>query len=102
MTTLWVAVIAASVGCYLLKYAGHRVPESWLAGERLQRILTLLPLCLLAGLAGVQTLTARTSLTIDARLPAVLVAGVLLWRRVPFILVVIAAAATAAALRVLA
>jgi hypothetical protein len=36
---------------------------------------------------------------IDARLPALVVAGVLVWRRAPFLVVVLAAAATAALLR---
>lgn len=101
MSALWVAVLAGSAGCFGLKYAGHRVPESLLAGERLQRILGLLPLSLLAGLAAVQTFAAGGGLQLDARLPAVVVAGVLLWRRAPFIVVVVAAAAVAACLRLI-
>ena len=27
--TLWVAVVVASVGCYLLKLAGMSVPAAW-------------------------------------------------------------------------
>ncbi len=40
-------------------------------------------------------------LVLDARAPAVLVAGVLVWRRAPFLVVVLAAGATAAILRLL-
>ena len=36
---------------------------------------------------------------LDARLPAVLVAGVLVWRRAPLLVVVLAAGGTAALLR---
>ena len=49
-----------------------------------------------------QTVSTAGSFTIDARLPAVGVAAILVWRRAPFPVVVIAAAATAAALRALA
>jgi hypothetical protein len=40
-------------------------------------------------------------LVLDARTPALSVAAVLVWRRAPFLVVVLAAAATAALLRVL-
>jgi hypothetical protein len=55
---------------------------------------------LLAALILVQTLGAGQQLVLDARTPALSVAAVLVWRRAPF-LVVLAAAATAALLRVL-
>jgi hypothetical protein len=41
-------------------------------------------------------------LVLDARTPALAVAAVLVWRRAPFLVVVLAAAATAALLRALA
>ena len=49
----------------------------------------------------VQTLDAAGRLTVDARVPALAVAAVLVWRRAPFLVVVLAAAATAAVLRAL-
>ena len=55
----------------------------------------------LGALTAVQTLAAGHRLTLDARVPAVLVAALLLWRRAPFIVVVIAAAVTAAGLRLI-
>ena len=59
----------------------------------------LLAVPLLAALVLVQTFDAGGRLTVDARVPALAVAAVLVWRRAPFLVVVLAAAATAAALR---
>ena len=56
---------------------------------------------LLAALILVQTLGNGHRLVLDARVPALGVAAVLVWRRAPFLLVVLAAAGTAALLRAL-
>ena len=53
-------------------------------------------------LVAVQTLNSGGELVVDARVPAMAVAGVLVWRRAPFLVVVFAAAGTAALLRLLA
>jgi hypothetical protein len=97
--TLWTGVLLASLACLALKLAGWRVPEEWLAHPRLQRITALLPLCLLAGLLATQTVADGTALALDARLVAVGVAALLLWRRAPFLVAVAAAALVAALLR---
>lgn len=97
--SLWTAVVVASLACLALKFAGWRVPEEWLAHPRLQRITALLPLCLLAGLMATQTATTGTALVLDARILAVGVAALLLWRRAPFIVAVAVAALVAALLR---
>jgi hypothetical protein len=97
--TQWVAVLATAAGCYLLKLAGLFVPERWLQGERTARIMTLLPVALLAALAAVQSVAVGTHLVIDARLAGAAVAVVALVLRAPFIVVVAAAALTAALLR---
>jgi branched chain amino acid efflux pump len=57
---------------------------------------------LLAALIGIQSLGDGHRLVLDARMPALGVAAVLVWRRAPFLAVVLAAAATAALLRALA
>ena len=54
MTALWVALIVAAVGSYLLKLAGVSLPESWLANERVQRVAGLLPAAMLSALVAVQ------------------------------------------------
>jgi branched-subunit amino acid transport protein len=100
--TLWVAVVVASVASLLIKLAGYLVPDSWLAGERTQRVTTLLPVALLAALVVVQTVVGPGgSLVLDARIVAVGVAVVLLMLRANFLVIVLAAGATAALLRAL-
>ena len=56
-------------------------------------------MALLAALVAVQTLTSGYRVVIDARVPALVVAAVALALRAPFIVVVVAAALTAAGLR---
>jgi len=95
----WVAVVLASAVCFATKLIGHRVPEHWLAHPRVARIASLVTVALLAALVAVQTFTAGAQVLIDARLAAVAVAAVALALRAPFIVVVVLAAVTAAALR---
>ena len=98
---IWTAVLVASLGCAALKLAGWSLPRRWLEGERLQRAAVLLPVALLAALVLVQTGGADDGLAVDARLAGVAVAAGLLALRAPFLVVILAAAATAAALRAL-
>jgi hypothetical protein len=97
----WLAVGAASALCFGLKLAGYLAPKSWLNGPRLAPVVGLVTVALLAGLFAVQSFASGTALTVDARLPAIAVAGVALWRRAPFVVVVILAAVVAATLRAL-
>jgi uncharacterized membrane protein len=97
--TGWVAVLVTAAGCYLLKLAGVLVPERWLEGERVTRVLILLPVALLAALAAVQTFATGDHLVTDARVAGVAAAIVALRFRAPFIVVVAVSAATAALLR---
>lgn len=97
--TGWVAVLAASAACYLLKLGGYLVPARLLTGERARRLAALVTVALLAALVGVQTFGGDAGLVLDARVAAVAVAALALWLRAPFILVVVLAAAVAAGLR---
>lgn len=103
--TGWTAVLAACALCYALKLAGHLLPERVLSGERVSRVAALVTVALLAALVAVQTLGGGQgpgpgqALTVDARVPALAVAAVALLLRAPFVLVVVLAAGTAAALR---
>ena len=87
---------------YALKAVGPLLAGGRPLGPRLRRVLDLVAVPLLAALILVQTLGDGSRLVIDARVPALGVAGVLVWRRAPFLVVVLAAAATAALLRALA
>jgi branched-subunit amino acid transport protein len=87
---------------YALKAVGPLLAGGRRLGPRLRGVLDLVAVPLLAALILVQTLGDGSRLVIDARVPALAVAGVLVWRRAPFLVVVLAAAATAALLRALA
>ena len=64
-----------------------------------ERIADLIPVALLAALVAVQVFAQGTHLTLDARATGLAVAVLALLLRAPFLVVVIAAALTAALLR---
>ena len=97
--TLWVGVLVGCLGCYLLKLAGVSVPESVLQRPRVHRISALLPIVLLAALVAVQTFSTGSTLVLDARAAGLAVAGIAVWRRWPFLIVVGLAAITTALVR---
>jgi branched-subunit amino acid transport protein len=101
MSGVWVAVLVAGAGCYLLKLAGLSVPARVLERPLVARIADLLPVALLAALIGVQVLGSGDRLVVDARLVGLAVAVVALRLRAPFIVVVLAAAGSAALVRLL-
>lgn len=99
--SLWSAILLAALICLALKAAGYLVPAKVLEAPRPARISDLLTVALLAALVAVQALGDGQAITVDARVPALLVAGGLLYLRQSFLVVVIAAAAVAALLRLL-
>jgi branched-subunit amino acid transport protein len=98
----WWPVIALCAGAYALKAVGlaigGRLDPAVVARYGLER----LTVPLLAALIAVQTFATGDRLTLDARAPALLVAAVLVWRRAPLVVVAVAAAGTAAVLRLVA
>lgn len=99
MSAAWTAVLLGALGCYLLKLVGWAVPPALLEREAVRRTAALLPVALLAALVVVQTLADGRALVLDARVAGLAVAGGLVLLRAPFLVVVLAAAATAALLR---
>lgn len=97
---LWVLVVATVVGCYVLKLAGYLVPARVLDHPRTRRAIELLPVALLAALVVVEALASGRHLDWNAaRLAGLAVGAIAVWRRAPFLVVVISAAVTAAVLR---
>lgn len=96
---IWLPILAACLGVYLFKLAGLSVPSAVLARPKVQRVAALLPIVLLAALIGVQSFGNGQSIHIDARVAGVVVAGVAVWRRAPFLVVVALAALTTALVR---
>ena len=97
--SLWTAVLAAGVLAWLTKLAGYLVPQRWLSGPWVNRVMAALPVALLAALVAVQTFDAGGAVRLDARAAGLVAAVVALMLR--FLLVIVMAAATAAALRAL-
>jgi branched-subunit amino acid transport protein len=97
----WLAILLAGVGCYLLKLAGLSVPARVLEQPLVERVAELLPVALLAALIGVQVFSTGQHLAVDARLVGLGVAFAALLLRAPFIVVVLAAAVSAALVRLL-
>ena len=96
---IWTAVLAGCLGCFLLKLAGWSVPARWLEQPTVQRAAVLLPVPLLAALVVVQAFAGDRALVLDARAAGLAVGALLVLLRAPFLLVVLAAAGTAALLR---
>jgi len=101
MTTVWIAVLGTSAICFLLKYLGMSVPQSWLSNERVLHILGLMPVALLTALVMVQTFATETRLVLDARAAGVLVALLALHAKLAYPIVVISAAVTSAVIHAL-
>lgn len=97
--TVWHVVLIAAIAVYALKLSGYLVPASFVERPTPARVSNLLTVALLAALIGVQTFERNHELVIDARVPAILLAALLFALRVPFIVVIVAAAACAALLR---
>lgn len=75
-------------------FVGKRDLAAWVA-----ETLTLLPVPMLAAIVLIQTFDGGGHLQLDARGAGLAVAGVLVWRRAPFLVVIVAAAAVTAAVR---
>ena len=97
----WTPLLALCAISYGLKAIGPLLAGGRQLGPQVRRALDLVAVPLLAALILVQSVGDGHRLMIDARLPALGVAAVLVWRRAPFLVVVLAAAATAALLRML-
>ena len=97
--SVWVGILIASAAVYSWKLLGFLVPSSVLKHPTISRIANLLTVALLAALLGVQGLTGGGQIEFDARIPALGVAGILLYLRAPFVVMVAAAALVAALLR---
>jgi branched-subunit amino acid transport protein len=97
----WALLLGLGAISYALKAAGPVLAGGRSLGPELRRALDLVAVPLLAALILVQTVGDAHRLVVDARMPALAVAAVLVWRRAPFLVVVLAAAGTAALLRAL-
>ena len=97
--SIWQTIILASIAVLALKLVGYLVPPALVERPTPARVANLLTVALLSALIVVQTVGGGSGIVVDARIPALLVAAALFALRVPFILVVAAAAVVAALIR---
>jgi branched-subunit amino acid transport protein len=95
----WTLLLALAAGCYACKAVGLVVLGGRRLPDPLVRCLGLLPPAMLAALVMVQTFGAGRALGFDARVVGVAVGALAVWRRAPFAVVIVLAAATTAAIR---
>ena len=94
------SVIIASLAVYSWKLLGYLIPERFIT-EKFKDFAERVTVALLAAMVMIQGFTTQGEVVVDARLPALAVAALMLWLRAPYILVVIAGAAVAGVLRLL-
>lgn len=99
--TVWAAVLVTAALSYVLKLSGWLVPARVLDHTRVKQAAVLLPVALLAALVVVQTFADGRSLQVDARAAGLAAGALALALRAPFLVLVVVAAATAAAVRAL-
>lgn len=99
--TLWHWILLACAAAFITKFAGYAISARFLQNARMTHIAACMTVALLAALTVMNTFAAGSNLVLDARLGALVVAGIALWLRWPFLLVVVLGAATAAVLRLL-
>ena len=92
-------LLVLATGTFALKAAGPVLLGARQLPTGLQTVIDLLPAALLAALAIVSTLGDGRSLVVDARVVGLAVAAIALWRRAPFVLVVVLASAATAIAR---
>ncbi len=99
MSEATIVLIVMTVGTFALKSAGPLVLGDRSLPVRVQQAVGLLPAALLAALAIVSTMGDGSEIVIDARLVGLVVAGLALWRRLPFVVVIVLASAATALTR---
>lgn len=97
----WIGIAALAAGTYAIRLAGPLLRERLKIPESVRRYLTLSAVVLLAALIATSALVADAGFAGYARPAGVAVGAVLVWRKAPFVIVVIAAAVTAAVLRLI-
>lgn len=99
--SLWWWLLVAVALSYLTKLLGYLVPAKVLVNPRMSRVAGTLTIGLLASLTVVNAAASGMSVVLDARIGALVAAGIALWFKAPFLVVVLAGAAAAAGLRLL-
>ena len=102
MSSATTVLVVMAVGTFAFKSAGPLVLGDRSLPLPVQRLVALLPAALLAALAVVSTVGEGRAVVFDARLVGLVVAGLALWRRAPFVVVILLASAATALTRFVA
>lgn len=97
----WTLVVALAAGAYGCKVAGFFVLSRRQLPAAVERCLALIPAAVVTALVVKDTFSTAQSLVLDARVVGVAAATVAVWRRAPFVVVVLVAAGATAAARAL-
>lgn len=100
-TALVVAVFVLGAGTFAFRYAGPVLRDRVTLSPRVEQLLGVSAVVLLAALVATAAFLDGHEFAGVAKPAGVAVGAVLAWRRAPFVLVVVAAAGTAALLRLL-
>lgn len=95
----WALLLVACAGCFGLKGLGALLPRRFLDRRIVQEAAPLLPVALLVALVLVNAVGSGRRLHPDARLAGMAVAVAAVLGRLPFLAVVVLAAATTAVVR---
>lgn len=97
--SLWGWVLAASLIAFATKLVGYLLPTRWVERPRVMQLTSAMTIGLLSSLVILNAVGSGQSLVLDARLVALAVAGIALWRRAPYLVVVLLGAVAAAVAR---
>ncbi|HEY9311078.1 AzlD domain-containing protein [Williamsia sp.] len=96
---LLVGIAALALGTFAFRFAGPLLAGRWTIPERFEQLTAIGTVVLLTALVATATFIEDREISSPARIIGVGVGGVLAWRRVPFVAVVVAAAGSTALLR---
>jgi len=95
----WTLVLVLAAGAYACKAVGFFVLAGRTLPPAVDRCLSLIPAAVVSALVVKDTFASGQDLSIDARVLGVGAAVIALWRRAPFVVVVVIAAAVTAVAR---
>jgi len=97
----WGVVAVLAVGVYGQRALGMALIDPNRICVRSRQVLAMVPLSILCAVTALQTLSSQGALVLDARVAGIVAAAALSWKRAPMFLVVVAAAAVTAAVRLI-
>jgi branched-subunit amino acid transport protein len=95
----WTLILGLAAAAYFLKLLGAVIIGHWEMPPALERCLMLIPAALLAGLIAKDTFTVGQQIGIDARAAGLAVAVIATWRKMPFVVIIVAGVGTTALIR---